>query len=581
MNRPWADDMQPLSLLLVEDSEDDALLLVRELKRGGYDVTFTRVYDQESLQQALDDENWDLVITDHNLPGFSSDQAIMSIKDCGRDIPVIIVSGSIGEDIAVAAMKMGAHDYIMKNNLPRLVPAIERELREAENRRDSRRAQDTIHHMAYHDALTGLANRHEFENRLQLAIESTDSEGLEHIVIYLDLDQFKIINDTCGHHAGDELLRQLAVLFREVIRESDCLARLGGDEFGLLLEHCSLTRAEHIAQDILHLIRDFRYTWDGRNFAIGVSMGLVAIDGADKSVSDLLRSADIACYMAKDKGRSRYHIYRIDDKELALRHGEMEWVSRIHNALEDEQFILQKQQIVPVGSAQPEFQRYEFLIRLRGTDDEMIYPGSFIPAAERYNLMPKLDRWVIKTAFTYLADALGKESTSDNPHQFFINLSGASLGDKAFFDYIEQQLSFFSLHPGMICFEITETVAIANMLESVDFIKGIRAAGCKIALDDFGSGLSSFSYLKAIPADFLKIDGNFVRDITVDRMDRAIVESINQIARVAGLDTIAEFVENRAILDELRIIGVDYAQGFGLHKPVPLDDIYQSRIQAL
>jgi diguanylate cyclase (GGDEF)-like protein len=563
--------MQSISLLLVEDSEDDALLLVRELKRGGYDVNFNRVDDKADLRQALDDGYWDLVITDHNLPGFSSDQAVLMIKDSGRDIPVIIVSGSIGEDLAVAAMKMGAHDYIMKSNLTRLVPAIERELREAENRRDSRRAQDTIHHMAYHDALTGLANRHEFENRLHVAIESAAGEGLEHIVIYLDLDQFKIINDTCGHHAGDELLRQLAVLFRDAIRESDCLARLGGDEFGLLLEHCTIERAEHIATNILRLIHDFRYTWDGRTFTVGVSMGLVAIEGDGKSVSDILRSADIACYMAKDKGRSRYHVFRADDKELAMRHGEMEWVSRIHSALEDEQFVLHKQAIVPLAPSAKDVQRFEFLIRLRGADD-LIYPGAFMPAAERYNLMPKLDRWVIKSAFAYLANALGPESTVENPHQFFINLSGASLGDKAFFDYIQQQLSFYSLYPGMICFEITETVAISNMLESVDFIKGIRAAGCKIALDDFGSGLSSFSYLKAIPADFLKIDGNFVRDIIDDRMDRAIVESINQIARVAGLQTIAEFVENKPILEELRKIGVDYAQGFGLHKPAPLED---------
>jgi len=562
--------MRPLRLLLVEDSEDDALLLLRELQRGEYDVVHRRVDDKEGLREALADGTWDLVITDHNLPGFSSEQALLQVKESEVDLPVIIVSGSIGEDIAVASMKMGAHDYILKNNLTRLVPAIERELREAENRRVSRRAQDTIHHMAYHDALTGLANRHEFENRLQQIIANSDCNIGSHIVIYLDLDQFKIINDTCGHHAGDELLRQLAVLFREAIRESDCLARLGGDEFGLLLQCCTLERAEDIASTILHMIRDFRYTWDGRTFTVGVSMGLVVVDGGRGNVSDILRTADIACYMAKDKGRGRYHVYRSDDKELAMRHGEMEWVSRIHDAFENDRFVLHKQAILPVSLEKQDCQRYEFLIRLTDQEGALIYPGAFIPAAERYNLMPMLDRWVIKSAFAYLAETLGNERGEKNQHQFFINLSGASLGDKVFFDYIQQQLSIYGLYPGMVCFEITETVAISNMQESVDFIKGIRAAGCKIALDDFGSGLSSFSYLKAIPADFLKIDGNFVRDITGDRMDRAIVESINQIARVAGLVTIAEFVENDAILSILQNIGVDFAQGFGLGKPHPI-----------
>jgi len=562
--------MSALRLLLIEDSEDDALLLARELKRNGYDLDLIRVEDQAGLARELISRDWDIIITDHNLPSFSSEQVLAAVRGSHADIPVIIVSGSIGEEVAVAAMRTGANDYIMKNNLTRLVPAIERELREAENRKDNRRALDTIHHMAYHDALTGLANRHEFENRLHKAIDDAEMGDLSHIVIYLDLDQFKIINDTCGHHAGDELLRQLAVLFREAIRESDCLARLGGDEFGLLLEHCTLQRAEQIASKILTLIHEFRYTWDGRTFAVGVSMGIVAIEGGGSSVSDVMRAADIACYMAKDKGRSRFHIYKADDQELALRHGEMEWVSKIHAAIEENRFVLHKQTIFPVGREDDGCQRSEFLIRLLGQDGELVYPGAFIPAAERYNLMPKLDRWVIKTAFAYLADKFGALSFTECKHQFFINVSGDSLGDKAFFDYIQEQLTVYGLHPGMICFEITETVAIANMQESVDFIKGIRATGCKIALDDFGSGLSSFSYLKAIPADFIKIDGNFVRDIVDDRMDRAIVESISQIARVAGLQTIAEFVENDAILEQLKVIGVDYAQGFGLQKPEPL-----------
>jgi len=565
--------MSSLRLLLVEDSEDDAMLLARELDRGGYQAEVHRVDDQQDLAKALNNGQWDLVITDHNLPGFSSAHAMRMVKDVNLDIPVIIVSGSIGEDVAVAAMKTGAQDYIMKNNLHRLVPAIERELREAENRKVSRRAQETIHHMAYHDALTGLANRHEFENRLKHALHTAEIDDCSHILIYLDLDQFKIINDTCGHHAGDELLRQLAVLLKDTIREGDCLSRLGGDEFGVLLENCTLERAEFLCNKMLQLICDFRFSWEGKAFSIGASMGLVIVDAQSQSVTEIMRNADIACYMAKDKGRSRYHIYRSDDSELAMRHGEMVWVAKIQAALQENRFELHRQCIAPVTKMEGGSQRCEFLLRLHDENNELIYPGAFLPAAERYNLMPALDRWVIKTVFAYLAKMFGDSAGDKNTHQFFINLSGASLSDKDFFEYIKQQLAYYGLYTGMICFEITETVAIANLQEAVEFIKGIRAEGCKIALDDFGSGLSSFSYLKAIPADYLKIDGNFVRDIAYDRMDRAIVESINQIAKVAGLETIAEFVENDAILAIIREIGVDFAQGFGIERPSPIGEV--------
>lgn len=559
-------------MLLVEDSEDDALLLGRELSRGGYHSDLHRVDNKELLGRALDENEWDLVITDHNLPGFSSVQAISLVKEVNPDIPVIIVSGSIGEDVAVAAMKAGAQDYIMKDNLHRLVPAIERELREAENRKISRQAQETIHHMAYHDSLTGLSNRHEFENRIDHAISTAETGANSHILIYLDLDQFKIINDTCGHHAGDELLRQLAVLLQEAIRKGDCLSRLGGDEFGILLESCSLERSELIANKILEIVSDFRFMWENKAFTISASMGMVAIDALSKNVSDVLRKADIACYVAKDRGRNRYHLSKIDDSELALRHGEMEWVSKLQIALQEDLFEMHKQCIASISGDDGGRYFCEFLIRLRGDNDELILPGAFLPAAERYNLMPAIDRWVIKTVFEFLVKQFGDQARKDNGHQFFINLSGASLSDKDFFEYIKQQLNIYNLYPGMICFEITETVAITNLQETVGFIKDIRAEGCKIALDDFGAGLSSFSYLKAIPADYLKIDGNFVRDIVDDQMDRAIVESINQIAKVAGLKTIAEFVEDKPILEVIKEIGVDYAQGYGIEMPESIEN---------
>lgn len=556
----------PLRVLLVEDSEDDALLLLRELSKGGYVPEPARVDTVEALEAALAREAWDIVITDHNMPGFSSAAALATVKRVTPDTPVIIVSGSIGEDIAVEAMKSGAHDYIMKDNLARLVPAVARELREAANRQAHRRAQETIRHLAFHDALTGLANRHEFEARVKRAVENVRHGG-QHALLYVDLDQFKVINDTCGHTAGDELLRQLAVLLRQPIRDNDTLARLGGDEFGVLLARCSLEQAQAVAERMLQLIRDFRFIWAERTFNIGASIGLVMITDSAQTLTDLLRAADMACYAAKDKGRNRIHVYRPGDRELARRHGEMEWVARLNAALEQDRFELHHQRIIALAPSEAPVTHREFLLRLKDAEQGLILPGAFIPAAERYNLMPQLDRWVLRHALARLAR---ERAAGGQAGMCFINLSGASVGDDDFFRDVSTQLSAQRVPPGMICFEITETAAIANLAGALDFIEQAKALGCRIALDDFGAGLSSFSYLKTIPADFVKIDGSFVKDMLHDPMDSAIVESIHRIARVAGLKTIAEFVESDAIRQRLVEIGVDYAQGYGIHRPAPL-----------
>jgi diguanylate cyclase (GGDEF)-like protein len=568
----------PLRVLIVEDSENDALLLVRELRRGGYAPTFHRVDTSESMHAALARQPWDLVITDHKMPRFDSNAALAMVKEGYPDTPVIIVSGSIGEEFAVAAMKAGAQDYLMKGNLMRLVPAVERELREAETRRARRRAEDAIRHMAYHDALTDLVNRSEFERRLAQALSSAKERGLSHALLYMDLDQFKLINDTCGHVAGDELLRQLAVLFQDLVRGNDTLARLGGDEFGALLESCPLEHAEQIAEDFRRTISDFRFVWRDKPFGICVSIGLVPITAHSANVSAMLSHADMACYAAKGQGRNRVHVYSEGDEELARRHGDMQWVPRIKQALEEDRFLLYRQTIVPVLSAAGSTANFEFLIRLRENDGSIIGPAAFIAAAEHYNLMPALDRWVIEHAFAYLGEVYGQAPPPQNPGAFFINLSGTSLSDQSFFEFIHEKLQEHELAASMICFEITETAAICNLGKAVEFIKEIREAGCKFALDDFGSGLSSFSYLKTIPVDFVKIDGSFVRNILNDPMDRAIVEAINEICHVAGIRTVAEFVETPEIKHELQTIGVDYMQGYGVSEPEPiatLDDTIQ------
>lgn len=565
-----------LRVLLVEDSEDDALLLERELRRSGYSPDMTRIDTPLQLQEALARPDWDIVITDHNLPGFSSDASLRLIREAGLDVPVIIVSGSIGEDIAVAAMKMGASDYIMKDNLARLAPAIERELREAGVRREHRKAEATIRHMAFHDPLTGLFNRHHFEQRLSEALLDIREDRTGHALLYLDLDQFKVVNDTCGHVAGDELLKQLSMVLQSQMRESDVLARLGGDEFGVLLEYCPRERAEQIAIKLLQAINNFRFSWGGKAFSVGGSIGLAPITTPNSSVSDLLRCADLACYAAKDLGRNRVHVYTADDLDLLRRQGEMQWVSRISAALEEDRFILYRQNIFPLNSGHGTPSCCEMLIRMHDETGNLVLPGAFLPAAERYNLAPAIDRWVVRNLLESVARA--RKLGIPTPDSIFVNISGTTLNDNGFFGFVHEQLGQTGLPASSLCFEITETAAIANLARAVDFIESFRREGCRFALDDFGAGLSSFSYLKAIPVDYLKIDGNFVKNILDSAMDCAIVEAINQIGHVVGLKTVAEFVENDRLNQRLRKMGVDYAQGFGLHRPEPMKNCFTTHV---
>jgi len=558
-----------LRLLLVEDSEDDALLVERQLRRGGYRPHIQRVDTADAMSEALSENRWDIVITDHNLPNFDAHQALALVRKNNPDLPVIIVSGSIGEEIAVEAMKAGANDYIMKDKLPRLVPAVERELRDAELRSAHRKAEATIHYMAYHDPLTGLVNRAEFERRLKQAMSSTQGQQNTHAMLYLDLDQFKIINDTCGHIAGDALLRALTVDLAEHVRGRDTLARLGGDEFGILLENCPLERAQEIAETIRETIHGFRFSWKQHNFVVGASIGVVEIDETSTSVDEVLSSADMACYAAKDLGRNRIHIYRNDDTELNRRHSEMQWATRITQSLEDNRLRLFQHSIVPLNG-NPKTKYNEFLVRMLDDSDNIIPPNAFIPAAERYNLMPSVDRWVIENVFHCLSNALHSGMLNEHEPMGFINLSGTSLSDNGLHKFIRKLLHHYSLPPEMICFEITETAAITDFRNAIEFITGIKKEGCRFALDDFGTGMSSFSYLKRIPLDFIKIDGGFVKNLVDDPMDCAIVEAVTRIAHLGDMKTIAEFVQDEACMTLLRQIGVDFAQGYSIDLPTPV-----------
>jgi diguanylate cyclase (GGDEF)-like protein len=436
-------------------------------------------------------------------------------------------------------------------------------------------ATERLSYQASHDALTGLVNRREFERRLERALLSAREEGRVHALCYLDLDQFKIVNDTCGHVAGDELLRQLTVLLQSKVRDADTLARLGGDEFGVLLDNCPLEQAEIVADLLRQTVRDFHFAWQEKPFVIGVSIGLVPINQDAGSLDAVLSCADAACYAAKDLGRNRVHLYRAEDGDLVQRQGEMHWVARITRAIEENRFRLYYQTIMPIQEQSHEGGHFEILLRMIDDNGQLVPPMAFIPAAERYNLMPSIDRWVVSTAFGLYWKIFPecREIQEGQCHTCTVNLSGPSLCDEHFLEFIKRQFALYKVPYKHLCFEITETAAITNLAKAMDFISELRSLGCRFSLDDFGSGLSSFTYLKNMQVDYLKIDGSFVRDMVDDPMDAAMVSSINQIGHVMGLKTIAEFVENEAVLVKLREMGVDFVQGYGVEYPKPLEDL--------
>ncbi len=436
---------------------------------------------------------------------------------------------------------------------------------------EAHRISEEITYQASHDKLTGLINRHEFERRLKLVTQSAHAERSEHALCFLDLDQFKVVNDTSGHIAGDELLQEISSVIGSQIRQRDTLARIGGDEFAILMEHCNLVQAEHVAEKIRHEVESFRFRWEDNVYTIGISIGITAIDERLNNSTDALKKADLACYAAKDGGRNRVHVYQPDDSEMANREGEMVWVNEVRRALDEDRFCLFVQPIISLADAHAATS-YEILLRLETTDGKLHTPGCFLPAAERYNLSEQIDEWVIKHVLQWVSRHPEK---MPGIGYFAINLSGQSLGNQALLEFIIANMLEYQIHPSKIRFEVTETAAISNVQNAHNFLATLKEHGCLLALDDFGSGLSSFAYLKNLPVDKLKIDGMFVKDIVVDPIDEAMVRSINDIGHVMGMETIAEFVENDDILQRLKEIGIDYAQGYGIGKPQPIDTLLE------
>jgi diguanylate cyclase (GGDEF)-like protein/PAS domain S-box-containing protein len=439
--------------------------------------------------------------------------------------------------------------------------------------------QTSLEHQDTQDYLTGLTHHHAFEQYLESAILAAQTFNQTHVLCYLDLDHFKMINDACGYLAGDEFLRQVSMILQKRVRKTDVLARLGGDAFGLLLHQCTVEQAMGVAQALRDEVQQLKFAWHDQSFNCTLSAGMIVLNADCEGTASLITAADSACHVAKRRGGNRIHTYESTDRDAVIHRGALQWVPRIFQALEADQFMFYVQPIAPVTVSSPadpdeHLQKYEVLLRLRDESGRIIPPGDFIPVAEKYGLMHLIDRWVIRTLFEWLGKKIqvDKQAGTETCQRYFysINLSGASLNDDQFLDFVQEQFNVHGIPPQMICFEVTETLAITNLNRATQLIRVLKSLGCYFALDDFGSGMSSFGYLKSLPIDFLKIDGIFIKDLLMSQVACEIVEAINRIAHVMEIQTIAEFVENDEILAKLQSLGVDYAQGYGIARPSAL-----------
>ena len=432
---------------------------------------------------------------------------------------------------------------------------------------DIKRLNETVSYQASHDALTGLINREEFATRLERLVQTNGHPGREHAFLVVDIDQFKVINDVCGHLAGDELLCQTADSIGESIEREHVLARLGGDQFGVVVTDVDLDGGSEVARSLVALLNR-KFVWDEKSYNVTVSIGVAPVAPGSSTVNEVLAAGDDACALVKEHGGNGVEVYKTSDFVFARRKGEMQWIARLTDALEEDRFALYHQVIVPLGGPETtDREKYEILLRLRDHDGGLVSPGEFITAAERYKLMPSIDRWVVSAACRYVA--LARQKGIDIP-LICVNLSGASVIDDSLLDYMLRTFDEQQVEASSFCFEVTETSAIQNFGRAISLITKLREAGAVFALDDFGNGFSSFSYLKRLPVDYLKIDGSFVKDIENDEIDLAMVEAVNNIGHAMGMKTIAEYVHNESIRTNLREIGVDFAQGYTVSRPTPL-----------
>lgn len=477
---------------------------------------------------------------------------------------IITLFFSLGYEITVNTDALARADFMNQN----LNKELHKHSHNLENEVKERTKE--LQNIAVHDSITGLYNRYEFEKRLAFILKYSSNREGQSIMCYVDLDQFKIVNDTSGHTVGDELLKHIAVILEKGVDERDVVARLGGDEFGILFLGKDLAEVKKMANKILRSIKDYRFTHGDKIFVVGASMGMVPIERECCSLVDVISAADAACYQAKENGRNCIHVAERDDKMMEERRGEMQWLAKLTQAFEEEKFCLYIQPIISLMHKETSIKHYEVLIRLEDNNGKIISPMAFIPPAERYGMMPRIDRWVIEEVFKAYVKL---QAESSSLYSFSINLSGLSLSDKKLSAYIEELFIRYHVPYQSICFEVTETAAVSNLNIALEFINKMRALGCKFSLDDFGSGLSSFSYLQNIPVDYLKIDGSLVSDIDSNEVNRAMVKSINEISHVMGMKTICEFVENEEVEKVLKEMSVDFAQGYYYAKPEPIDTL--------
>jgi diguanylate cyclase (GGDEF)-like protein len=566
-------------ILLVDDDQNILRGYRRALrKRFHFDIAC----GAEAALEVIEQEGpFAVVVSDMRMPGMDGLQLLSKLKEISPHTVRIMLTGNADQKTAVDAVNKGkVLKFLTKPCNPEtLADAIEAGLSQytqalekhtvlEQSAAEVRELSERLYIQSHHDILTGLHNRQAFELQLQAFFETAQTGIKEHALCHLDLDHFHVINDTCGHVAGDEALRQISNLLSSKLRRGDLLARLAGDEFGLLLADCPLNEAEGIIQRLHQTLKQYRFDWEGKAYKVGVSIGLVPLNAETGSVTAALSTVETACHVAMEQGYNRLQIGSVQDKELTHRLNKAQWANHIIQALKENRFRLYSQPINPIEESN-EGEHYEILVRMLDERGEVIPPGRFLEAAEHYCLSPQLDRWVIQNTAEWLAhnpDKLQRLSICS------INLSGRSLGDEEVLRFITQIFEKFpTIEPERICFEVTETAAITHLYRSIGFIKVLKRKGFRFALDDFGSGFSSFAYLKNLPVDFLKIDGMFVRQMHTNPIDRAMVKSINEIGKLMGKKTIAEFVENKAILDILRILKVDYAQGYYFGPARPLD----------
>ena len=555
----------PLRVLIVEDSEEDTNLLLHALKKGGYDpIQYERVDSGPAMEVALSRQKWDVVVADHNMPRFSATSALDLVKDNGFDVPFFIVSGSIDEDLAAQAMKAGAQDYVMKNNLTRLCPAIARELREVQVRQERERAEATVEHQAHYDLLTNLPNRTTFRDRLTVALAQAGRNRKMLAVLFVDLDRFKTIVDSLGHTIGDELLRSVAERLGASLEPGDTLARLGGDEFVILLPQINRAdRAVRVAQRILEAVKPpFHFDHHELHVTMSIGITLYPYDGEDADT--LLKNADTALYRAKEQGRNNYQLYTPAMNARAFERLALE--NSLRNAIEREEFSLYYQPQVHMKSGK--ILGTEAVLRWQHPDLGIVYPSEFIPIAEETGLIMQLGEWVIRTA---CAQNVLWQKAGLPPMTVAVNLSARQFQQQDLVEIVARILEETSLEPHWLEIEITEGIAMQNADYTNVLLRGLKEMGVRVALDDFGTGYSSLSYLKKFPIDTLKIDQSFVRDLSTDPNDAAIANAVIVLAHSLKLLVVAEGVETREQEAFLREHQCDTYQGFLFSSALPAD----------